>query len=265
MDLIDAHTHLDTLSCDSLEQMSMTGVRTLIAPIHLLVGKAVGCETIRDVWDYLFDTQFARAQGSFITPYAMIGLCMVNTPRGDPEALYQALPEYLARPEVVAIGEIGLEPNSRTCSDMKMQESYVVRQLAIAKGAGVCVNFHTPNAVGQKQEATRRVLDLCAEAGLSMDKVIVDHCSDANIGLVRERGAWAAISVQPWRRITPDLAAEFVKEFGTEGIMIDSDCSPLPSDPLAVPKTALALKRKGFSDGDIEKVCAGNCRAAYGI
>ena len=265
MNFTDSHAHLDELSWNALQQMYLAGVRRVVSPVQLAGGRPVSCETIRDVWDYLFDVQFARAKEHFIQPYAMIGISMVSTPRNDPAALYDLLPEYLNRPEVVAIGEIGIEPNSDTCKDLKQQEGFVRKQLEIAVKTGVRVDFHVPNAPALKKENTKRMLDLCAEYGLPFDKVIVDHCSDANIAMVLEAGAWAAISVQPWRNMTPERAADIIIEHGCQRVMVDSDCSGLPSDPLAVPKTAMALKQKGVSDPEIEKVCFSNAGAAYGL
>jgi len=245
--------------------MHLSGIKEIVSPVQLIGGKALSGKTIRDVWDYLFEVQFGRAEKNFIKPYGMIGISMVSTPRGDPAKLYEILPDYLKRPEVVAIGEIGVEPNSRTCTDVKGQEEFVVKQLAIARNAEICVNFHTPNPPDMKREYTKRMLDLCGECGIPMSKVIIDHCTDANMGMSLEAGAWAAITVQPWRNVTPDMAADFIKEYGFERVMVDSDCSFLASDPLSVPKTALALKRKGASDEDIEKVCSLNSKRAYGI
>lgn len=265
MNFVDSHTHLDELSWENLQQMYLMGIREIVSPVQLAAGKAVSCETIREVWDYLFEVQFARAENNFIKPYGMIGISMVSTPKDDPAELYEILPDYLKRPEIVAIGEIGVEPNSRTCKDLKQQEEFVIKQLAIAGDVGICVDFHTPNPPDMKKEYTKRMLELCTECGMPMAKVIMDHCTGANIGMALEAGAWAAISVQPWRNITPDIAADIIKEYGSERVMVDSDCSGLPSDPLAVPKTALALKRKGVSSEDIEKVCSLNSKGAYGI
>jgi predicted metal-dependent TIM-barrel fold hydrolase len=109
------------------------------------------------------------------------------------------------------------------------------------------------------------MLDICRACEFSMTKVIIDHCTDANIGMALEAGANAAISVQPWRNVTPDMAADIIIEHGFERVMIDSDASGLPSDPLAVPKTAMAMKKKGVSEENIEKVCFLNSKQVYGI
>ncbi len=265
MNYSDSHTHLDALSWSSLQQMYLSGVRKIVSPVQLAAGKAVSCETIQDVWDYLFDIEFARARGQLIEPYGMIGISMVSTPKEDPARLYELLPEYLKRPDVVAIGEIGIEPNSNTCKDLQQQEAFVRNQLRIAADVGICVDFHTPNASDVKKKYTQQMLELCKDAGLSLSKVVVDHCSEANIKMVIDAGAWAAVSVQPWRGITPEMAAETIQKHGYERVMVNSDCSGLPSDPLSVPKTAMAMKRKGISDEAIEKVCCLNCETAYGL
>ena len=265
MKVIDAHAHLDTLSWVDLSRMRLCDLRAVITPIHLDAAKPVACQTIQDVWDYLLEVQFGRAEANGIKPYAMIGVSMVSTPADDPETLFARLPDYLRREEVVAIGEIGFEPNSKTCKDMTFQEMLIRRQLAVAADEKICVDFHVPNAPEQKREYTRRTLDICRECRFPMDKVIVDHCSAANIEMVLEAGAWAAISVQPWRNMTAEIAADLIAEYGPERIMVDSDCGGGISDPLAVPKTAVALARKGFSETDIEAILYGTAVRCYGL
>ena len=98
-----------------------------------------------------------------------------------------------------------------------------------------------------------------------MDQVVIDHCSEVNIEMALEAGASAGISVQPWRNMTPDLAADLVVKHGSNRIMINSDCGSGPSDPVAVSKTAVALTKKGASDQVIEAVCWSNSRKFYGI
>ena len=265
MKFVDTHTHLDTLTWTDMENMTMAGVQTVISPIHLDAGKPVSCNTIRDMWDFLFDVQFWRARENFITPYAMIGITMVSTPKDDPAELYAILPEYLCRREVVALGEIGFEPNSDTCKDMEFQETLVRRQVEIAVDAGTCVDFHLPGSADLKVLYTDKLLAICRDCGLPMNKVVMDHSSEANIAQVLEAGAHAAISVQPWRNMTPEKAADIVVAHGITRVMFDSDCSCLASDPLALPKTALALKRKGVSDEDIEQVMFHNANAFFGL
>ena len=265
MKVIDSHTHLDTLTMVDLSKMRLAGVRSIISPIHIDAAKPVACRTIKDVWDYLLEVQFGRARSNGIKAYAMIGVSMVSTPADDPEDLFRALPSYLNREEVVAIGEIGFEPNSRTCSDIKVQADLIRKQLEIAAAENICVDFHVPNAPEQKKEFTAKTLEICRECNFPMHKVVIDHCSEVNIGMALEAGAYAAITVQPWRNMTPEIAADLVLKFGPERIMVDSDCGGGISDPLAVPRTAVALMDKGLAENDIEDILYGNAVKAYAL
>lgn len=261
----DAHVHLNTLTWKNLEEMYMTGIGLIISPVHLDGAKPVKKETIVDMWDYLLEVHIPRAKHLFVESYAMVGISMVSTPENGLQELYSELENYLKRPEVVAIGEIGLEPGSRTCKDMDQQSQYVVDQLIIAKKTGTCVNFHVPNAPEDKKKYTEKTLSLCAQQSFPMDKVIIDHCSEANIDMVFESGASAAITVQPFRKMTPEMAADLAIKYDFNKIMFDSDSSSIPSDPLAVAKTAMELKRKGVSEENINRVCLENCKTCYGI
>jgi len=46
MDFTDTHAHLDEISWENLQQMSLCGIRRIISPVHLAAGKTVSCETI---------------------------------------------------------------------------------------------------------------------------------------------------------------------------------------------------------------------------
>lgn len=265
MELVDAHTHTDCLTWSNLEEMSMAGIRTLISPLFLGGIKPVGNDVIIEMWDHLLEVQFPRCEANRIKPYGMVGISMVYTPRGDPEDLFRALREYLKKPGVVAVGEVGLEPASPTCPDLKRQESILERQIAIAREAAVVVDIHVPYPPDQKRSFTERVLALGKDIGHTPSRIVIDHCTEANIKTALDAGAWAAITVQPWRGMTPEIAADLVLQYGGERIIIDSDCGGNASDHLAVARTALALEKKGADEPLIQKVCAGNSREAYGL
>ena len=262
---IDSHVHLNTLTWSNLDEMRMAGIGTIISPIHLDAAKPVSHDTIVEMWDYLIDVHFPRAQQHLIKPFGMIGISMVGTPKDDPAGLYTLLQDYLKRPDVVAVGEIGIEPNSRTCKDIEKQKEYVRGQLDAARGLDVCIDFHVPNIPEDKKKYTEITLQICREMDFPMSRVVIDHSSDANIEMVLEAGANAAVTVQPFRNVTPELAADIVMKHGFDRIMFDSDFSSLPSDHLAVPKTAMALRKKGVPEDQIEKVCSTNAKKLYGI
>jgi predicted metal-dependent TIM-barrel fold hydrolase len=263
--LVDAHAHLNMLTWTDLEAMHLAGIEQIVSPIMLDAAKPVCSETIVEMWDYLLEVQLQRAGDHFIRAYGMVCVNMASTPKGDPAPLFTLLPAYLARPEVVAIGEIGLEPQSRTCRDLTAQSALLEAQFEISKATGTPVVIHTPHAPEAKRHFTGQVLALSTKHALPMAQVVFDHCSEANIGVALDAGAYAAVSVQPWRGMTPEFACDLIARYGVDRIMINSDCSGQHSDPLAVPKTAAALRRRGLPEADIGKVCGANAVVFFGI
>ena len=130
---------------------------------------------------------------------------------------------------------------------------------------GIPVVIHVPHADDKKKEFTERSLALCNENKIHMYRVVIDHCAEANIKMVLDAEASVAITVQPWRNVTPDVAAGLIEKYGSERIMINSDSSVRISDPLAVAKTGLALRKKGLSDEIVTKTCWGNAKNFYNI
>ncbi len=264
MEFIDAHTHLTEVTWQNMEDMYLAGIRTVVSPVNFASIGPVDASTIRDVWDQQIKVQLARAGNCLIKAYAMIGISMVSIPK-QPQDLIKILPDYLKLPEVAALGEIGFEPGSTSCNDPQVQEDVVKAQIEIAGTAGVPIVFHLPPTPEMKKEYTQKLLAMCKAAGFPLAKVIIDHTSDANIAMVLEAGAFAAVTVQPWRKLTPEMAAQLVMSYGPERIIINSDCSGRASDPLAVAKTAYTLKKKGAPDETIAKVCYSNCKNVYAI
>lgn len=262
--LVDAHAHLNALTWADLEAMHLAGVVQIVSPIMLDAAKPVSRETIVEMWDYLLEVQLQRAADHFIRAHAMVCVNMASTPREDPAPLFDLLPRYLARDDVVAIGEIGFEPQSRTCG-LDAQAALLDAQLEISRVVAKPVVVHTPHPPEAKRRFTEQMLERCAKHSLPMRRVAIDHCSEATVAPVLEAGAYASISVQPWRGLTADAAADLIARHGADRIMVDSDCSGAHSDPLAVPKTAAALRRRGVPGTDIDKVCGTNAIEFYGI
>jgi predicted metal-dependent TIM-barrel fold hydrolase len=261
---IDSHVHLTNCSYQDLESMYLTGIREVVSPINWSSQESVYSETMKDIWDHQIDYELKRTKGQLVKSYAMIGISMVSVPK-DWEKLMKLLPEYLKKPEVVAIGEIGFQPGSRTCNDLEVQEEIVKQQIKIAIEMNVPVVFHIPEVKEGKDTYTQKTLDLCKEGNLPMSRVLLDHTSALNIDIALNSGAFVGISVQPWRNLNAKDAAKLILEHGSEQICLNSDISTRASDAIAVARTAYELKQLGASDNTIEKVCYLNAKNFYGI
>jgi len=72
--------------------------------------------------------------------------------------------------------------------------------------------------------------------------------------MVLDTGMWAGMTLYPETKCTPARAIDILETFGHERLWMNSACDWGVSDPLAVPKTALEMKKRGHIDVAIEKV-----------
>ncbi len=265
MNFIDAHLHLSDVSYMDLQKMHMMGITDVIAPSQLGAGKAVSADTIIDVWDYQLEVMVPRAAQHFIHAYSLIGISMVSTPKDNLQKLLDILPDYLKKDGVAGVGEVGFEPGSKTNNDREYQKMLLEEQMKIVKMTKKVIDIHTPMAPELKLKAAKDSLELAMKTGMDMNQVVIDHCTDTTLDWVLNCGAWAAISVQPCRNVSPRLAAQWIMKYKSNRIFVDSDTSPNMSDPLAVPKVAYELRRLGATEELIEKACCKNAKIAYRI
>lgn len=263
---IDAHAHLTDMTYENLRDMALANTRGIIAPVQIPLRHPISPDGLIDIWKMHLEEYLPRAKQQLINVYAMIGMSMVCTPSGEIDRLLKEMERFLQLPEVVAVGEVGFELNSPTNPDEDFQRHLYESQLDVVKSAGVTLDIHTSFAPARKIKYTELSLKLASDHGLDMNKVVVDHCTADNIELALDAGAYAAITVQPWRDVTPEMAADLIIKYNSDRVFVDSDCcADSPSDPLSVAKTAYALELKGASRELIDGACALNCKRAYGI
>jgi predicted metal-dependent TIM-barrel fold hydrolase len=82
--------------------------------------------------------------------------------------------------------------------------------------------------------------------------VIIDHVEEHTVSLVLDAGFWAGITLYPESKCTPARAIDIVETAGSEQIWLNCACDWGNSDPLAVPKTALEMKKRGHSEEAID-------------
>ena len=72
--------------------------------------------------------------------------------------------------------------------------------------------------------------------------------------MILDAGMWAGMTLYPETKCTPARAIDILEIYGNERLWLNSACDWGVSDPLAVPKTALEMKRRGHLTTAIEKV-----------
>jgi predicted metal-dependent TIM-barrel fold hydrolase len=259
MEIIDPHVHVDHISRRDLGLMAASGVRAVVSHTyypHLNV--EIRSQTILDYYERVMKFETWRSDQELIHTYVCISLNPVSIPV-DYQKVLEAMPKYLGEKNIVAIGEVGLDPGSKTCPDLAVQEEIVRAQLRLANQYGKPVVFHTPAT--DKEKWVRKYFDLITQEKVNPAKVVIDHADATVAGMIANLGGTAGISVQPWRNMTPESGAKVASECPYDKVLIDSDCSPLLSDPMSVPKTVHEMRRLGMSKGDINKIVFENpCR-----
>ena len=158
------------------------------------------------------------------------------------------IPEFMGSPNVLGIGEIGLNKNSR--NEMLVLEKHI--DLAASNDQLILV--HTPH-LEDKRKGTRLILDALKSASrIRPERCIIDHVEEHTVGMVLDDGFWAGMTLYPETKCTSNRAIDILELYGNERIWMNSACDWGISVPLAVPRAAQEMKRRGSDPGQIDKV-----------
>lgn len=254
---IDPHVHMTSRTTDDYEAMQAAGIVAIIEPSFWLGQPRTQVGSFQDYFSSLVGWEPFRASQFGIKHYCTIGL---NSKEANNEALAEEvmdlLPLYLHKENVVAVGEIGYDDQT------KAEDKYFRQQLELAKELGMVVQVHTPHR--DKKSGTIKSMEVCLEHGLDPSMVIIDHNNEETVQEVLDRGFWAAFTIYPKTKMGNERMVEVIKRFGSNRIIVDSSADWGVSDPLAVPKTASLMLKKGIAEHDMIKTCYQNALEAFG-
>ena len=131
-------------------------------------------------------------------------------------------------------------------------------KMAVARRAPVVV--HTPR--GDKARVLGELLPVLEKSGIDPATVVIDHLTVELVGMVRERGFNAGLTVQPGK-MAPEGVLAVVQAHGFEGVLVDSDAAHVAADVLAVPRVARCLELAGISAAEIARVTGGNAARLF--
>ncbi len=242
---------------DDYEAMAAAGVVALIEPAFWLGQPRTQVGSFQDYYSSLVGWEPFRASQFGIKHYCTIGLNSKEA-NNEPlaEAVMELLPLYLHKENVVGVGEIGYDDQTPA------EDKFFRAQLELAREMGMSVQVHTPHR--DKKSGTVRSMEVCLEHGLDPSDVIIDHNNEETVQEVLDRGFWAAFTIYPKTKMGNERMAEVVRRYGSERILVNSSADWGVSDPLAVPKTASLMLRRGISREDVERSCYKNALAAFG-
>ncbi|MDF4204634.1 TatD family hydrolase [Maribacter sp. SA7] len=256
MMIIDPHVHMTSRTTDDYEAMAAAGVVAVIEPSFWLGQPRTQVGSFQDYYSSLVGWEPFRASQFGIKHYCTIGL---NSKEANNEALaeqvIELLPLYLHKENVVAIGEIGYDDQTPA------EDKFFRMQLDMAKELDMTVQVHTPHR--DKKAGTIKSMEVCLEHGLDPANVIIDHNNEETVKEVLDRGFIAAFTIYPKTKMGNERMVEVVRKFGSSNIIVDSSADWGVSDPLAVPKTASLMLKRGISMEDVRKTCYQNALDAF--
>jgi predicted metal-dependent TIM-barrel fold hydrolase len=256
--IIDPHTHMISRTTDDYEAMARAGVVAVIEPAFWLGQPRTNVGSFIDYFTMISGFERFRAGQFGIRHYCTIGL---NPKEANNEALAEAvidaLPRFLTKEGVVAMGELGYD--EQTAAEDKALRA----QIELAKEFELPIMIHTPHR--DKRPGTLRTMDVLKEHGFDPARCVIDHNNEETIREVRDRGYWCAFSIYPNTKMGSERMAALVKSYGPERLIVDSACDWGVSDPLAVVRTARLMAEHRIAAEAIHQVVYANALAVYGL
>ncbi len=252
MEYIDPHIHMVSRTTDDYETIARMGCVAVSEPAFWAGFDRGSVDSFRDYFRQLTVTEPARAAQYGIQHFTW--LC-INAKEAENVTLSREviamIPEFLDCPNVLGIGEIGLNKNTKNEATIFMEHM----ELAIAHNQQILI--HTPH-LEDKYQGTRMILDMLNDQRLDRNRVLVDHVEEHTIGAVLEAGYWAGMTLYPVTKCTPQRAADMIERYGSERLMANSAGDWGPSRPTAIPDLIVEMRRRGHSNDLIRKIVFDN-------
>ena len=238
---------------DDLERMAQAGCVAVAEPAFWAGFDRSGVSSFYDYFRQLTDWEPKRALQYGIRHYTWIGVNAKEAEDvGFARDVIALLPEFLDKPDVLGIGEIGLHK----CTKNEVTTLQALIEMALLRGEQML--FHTPH-LEDKYKGTRMILDILRDdPRVDRRRVCIDHCEEHTIRMVLDEGYWAGITLYPVTKANPERAADMIEIYGPDRILVNSSADWGPSDPLAVPKFISVMKRRENPDKLVRQIVYDN-------
>lgn len=258
MRYIDPHIHMISRITDDYDRLAQAGCVAVSEPAFWAGFDRGSAAAFHDYFRQLTQYEPNRAARSGVQH--LCWLC-INAKEAENVSLSREvialIPEFLDRPNVLGIGEIGLNKNTPN------ECAIFCEQLEFAAERGELVLVHTPH-LEDKYKGTRMILDMLRnEARIPPERVCIDHVEEHTIRLALDAGHWCGMTLYPVTKCTPQRAADMIEVYDTERILVNSAGDWGPSDPMAVPKFIHEMRLRGREEMDVSKVVYDNPRAFF--
>jgi predicted metal-dependent TIM-barrel fold hydrolase len=249
MRYIDPHIHMVSRTTDDYIRLAQAGCVALTEPAFWAGFDRRSAEGFYDYFRQLTVVEPARAAQYGIGHFTW--LC-INPKEAEDLGLAREvialIPEFLDKSNVLGIGEIGLNKNSRN------ELAILEEQIALAERYDRMILVHTPH-LEDKLKGTRLIMDAIKRNGnIDPGRVLIDHVEEHTVEAVLAEGFWAGMTLYPDSKCTPQRAVDILEMYGNERLWMNSAGDWGPSDPMSVPRAIQEMRRRGHLSDHIEKV-----------
>ncbi len=255
--MFDALLHGRALRAHALADLRFFGVAGALVPAEEPATAATAA-ALRRAWGGAATAVRRLRRGGFAA-WAALGVPPGAIPLRGLEALLAELPEALGRPEVAALGPVGLAEGG------EREERVLARQLELARELRRPVLALAPWR--GRERITRRLLGVLREAELEPRRVMVAGADARTVKLIRACGHLAGLSLsgdgRPGAGI--DAAVRLVASLGPEGLALCSEAGLGGGDLLALPRAADRMAKAGLGPAVIRRVCGANALRFLGV
>lgn len=290
---IDAHSHMQGLTYNDWELVGSSGAAAIVLSAGnpydrpVLIERVPTAEDILNAWDHPIWLGPQAEKKHLYKVFVAVGIS-THTKVVQWEKLIELLPKYLQKPNVVAIGETGLDPIHYFGMDWPLpeQKEAVAAQVRVAKEMSVPLLLHTPK-YKRAQEYVQQLsfsdlppeenykrhflemdLEIINRIGLDHSLLVIDHVDDTVLDFVmKETKAFVGIRVGQTaavNRSTPQFFAKAVERYGAERLIINSDWNFHSAvDMLAISKTIREMQRRGIDRKTIQRAVFDNANELY--
>ena len=239
MSYIEPHGHMVSRTTDDYEKIALAGCVAVCEPAFWAGFDRASADGFYDYFRQITEYEPKRAAKFGLKHYSW--LCINPKEAEDvklADDVIALIPQFLEEPNVLGIGEIGLNKNSR--NELTILEKHI--QLAVDYEQLILV--HTPH-LEDKLKGTRLIIDaLLNQSSIAPERIIIDHVEEHTVDLVLDAGFWAGMTLYPESKCSPHRAIDMLEQRKAERVWINSACDWGISDPLAVPKTMLEMRRR---------------------
>lgn len=259
MSLFDAQLRSDALTNEELSNLCYFGTAALVTTAHA-AKRFERSDELLDYFENLCGPERARVERAGIEAFVALGVTPTARPRRAHPEVWRELPELLRRPEVVAVGEIGV------WEDVEAQWRLFDRQVELALGSNVPIVITPPEVL--RVTMTYKMMQRLERLGQPPERCLINRCDSRLLPTVIAEGYYAGLSVgfgheEP--RAAAALLLQTLEEVPatSDRAVLNSSIHRGASDILGMAKTVTAMEEAGAQSALVHSVSFQNAARFY--